>query len=230
MGEHLSSTCWIAIRGAAAGDPDERDRFARRYAPVVTSYLEARWRRDRRMQDVDDALQEVFIELFREGGALGKADPSLPGGFRAFLYGVTRNVASRVEQRRGRRKEVALETGFSSVVPGDDDGDLAKVFDQAWARSIMKQAWELLERQAEARGESGVRRLRILKLRIEEDVPIRDLAEQWGADATFLHNEYGAARREFKAALREVVEFHVPGARDQVDRECRRLLEILNAE
>jgi len=32
------------IRGAAAGEVAERERFARRYIPVVRAYLVARWR------------------------------------------------------------------------------------------------------------------------------------------------------------------------------------------
>ena len=33
------TTCWTVIRGAAAGDRDDRDLFARRYEPVVRAYL-----------------------------------------------------------------------------------------------------------------------------------------------------------------------------------------------
>ncbi len=39
-----ASTCWTVIQGAAAGRGDDRDQFARRYAPVVRAYLGARWR------------------------------------------------------------------------------------------------------------------------------------------------------------------------------------------
>src|SRR5947207_730725 len=37
------STCWTLIEGAAAGDADDRARFAELYMPVIRTYLEARW-------------------------------------------------------------------------------------------------------------------------------------------------------------------------------------------
>src|SRR5262249_51380287 len=156
--ESWSSTCWIAIREAAAGDPAGRERFARRYAPVARAYLEARWKNTTRSHDVDDALQEVFMECFREGGALEKVDPARAGGFRAFLYGITRNIAARIEQRRARKREVPVDTAFADEHPGDEPGDLATVFDRAWAASIMGQAWDHQERQAKEKGDAAIRR------------------------------------------------------------------------
>ncbi len=225
--ESWSSTCWIAIRGAAEGIPEERDRFVRRYAAVVRAYLEARWKRNDRAHDIDDAIQEVFMECFREGGALGKADPGRPGGFRAFLFGVTRNVASRVEQRKARKREVAIDTAFGDAHADADSGDLAVVFDRAWAQSIMRQAWDLQEHTFAASDPGAAKRARLLRLRFEDGLPIREIAARWNEDAARLHQEYATARREFKRALRDVVSFHLPGASADVDTECARLLEAL---
>ena len=88
-------TCWTLIRDAAAGDPAAREWFARVYLPVVTAYLAARWRSTR--HGVDDASQDVFVECFRAGGVLEKADPLR--GFRAVLLGAVRNVARRHEAK-----------------------------------------------------------------------------------------------------------------------------------
>src|SRR5215510_9260970 len=79
------TTCWSLIEGAAAGNADDRARFAHRYAPVVRAYLCARWRGSPHLQDVEDAVQEVFIACFREGGVLARADPTRGGGFRPYL-------------------------------------------------------------------------------------------------------------------------------------------------
>ncbi|MBK8268830.1 MAG: hypothetical protein IPK83_11220 [Planctomycetes bacterium] len=35
--------------------------------------------------DLDDAVQDVFLECFRPDGALDRLDVHRPGGFRAFL-------------------------------------------------------------------------------------------------------------------------------------------------
>ena len=50
--------------------------------------------------ELDDVVQEVFLACFKEDGPLSRADPERPGGFRAYLYGVVRNVARGVEKKR----------------------------------------------------------------------------------------------------------------------------------
>ena len=96
------STCWTVIRAAAAGSPSDREELARRYLGVVRAYLAARWRGSGLRPDLDDAIQEVFVECFRQGGALEAAGDGWVPSFRAFLYGVVRNVARRFESRPKR--------------------------------------------------------------------------------------------------------------------------------
>src|SRR5713101_8976349 len=96
------STCWTMIRGAAAGDPRQRACFATRYIPTVRAYLAARWRCTPHHREIDDAIQEVFLECYRKGGVLERVEPDCGGGFRPFLFGVVRNVALRFEGREGR--------------------------------------------------------------------------------------------------------------------------------
>ena len=87
------TTRWTVIRGAARGDSTNQAEFARHYGPVIRAYLGARWRQTPLIDEVDDAAQQVFLDCFKEDGALGRADPAREGGFGAFLYGVVRNVA-----------------------------------------------------------------------------------------------------------------------------------------
>ena len=56
---------------------------------------------------------------------------------------------------------------------------------------------------------------------------IREIARLWAADPAELHREYARARREFKAALAEVVAFHHPGSAAAIERECAELLALL---
>ena len=63
-------TCWTLIRAAAAGQAAEREEFSRRYLAPVRAYLAARWRASPILGELDDAVQEVFVACFREGGAL----------------------------------------------------------------------------------------------------------------------------------------------------------------
>src|SRR5438270_804413 len=123
-----NSTCWTVIQAAAAGQSGPREEFARHYEPVVRAYLTARW--PSRGEDVDDAVQDVFLECFREGGALARVDPDRPGGFRAFLYGVARNVARRTETARARRLQ-REQTGELEQEPMEDEPSLSALFDRA---------------------------------------------------------------------------------------------------
>src|SRR5262245_62892453 len=93
------STCWTVIRAAAGGSRADREELARRYLGAVRAYLAARWRGSALRDDLDDATQEVFVECFRTGGAVEAAGAGRVPAFRAFLYGVVRNVARRFEGR-----------------------------------------------------------------------------------------------------------------------------------
>ncbi len=210
------------IRDAAAGDPAQRERFARVYEPVVRAYLAARWHTAG--ADLDDAVQDVFVECFRQGGVLERADPGRPGGFRAFLYGVVRNVARRAEARRHRRDE---PRGEELDAMAADEESLSKVFDRAWAKALMREAARLQQEEATRKGEGAVRRVELLQLRFHDGLPIRAIAERWGEDAARLHHEYARAREEFRAALHEVLAFHHPGSPADVERACAELLALL---
>src|SRR5262249_48893927 len=141
--ERLESTCWTVIRGAAAGNGLDRDQFARRYAPVVRAYLTARWPGGARQQEIDDAVQEVFVECFRRGGVLERVGEGRPGGFRAFLYGVARNVALRVETDRARQNVRQAPGGSALDRVAASEASLSTVFDRAWAKALVREAARL---------------------------------------------------------------------------------------
>ena len=219
------STCWTVIQAAAAGSAAERAEFARRYDPVVRAYLAARWRSSPCRHELDDAVQEVFLECFKRGGVLDRAEPGR-GGFRPFLFGVARNVALRAERARGRREHHAGEGRDLEAVADDDPGP-SEAFDRAWATALFREAGRLQEQQARGKGPDACRRVELLRLRFHDDLPIREIARRWGADAAALHHEYAKARQEFKAALLEVVAFHHPGSAAEIEQECANLLAAL---
>src|SRR5438445_13793858 len=100
--DRADSTCWTVIHGAAAGSAADRQDFARRYTPVIRAYLAARWQDSTYQQELDDGVQEVFLECFRQGGVLQRGDPVHPGRFRPFLYGWALNVAEQSVARLDR--------------------------------------------------------------------------------------------------------------------------------
>ncbi len=215
------------IRGAAAGQVTERERFARRYRPVVAAYLRARWPSARFQGQVDDATQEVFVDLFKPGGALERLDESRGPAFRPFLYGVVRYVALAHEQKAARRGAREAAAGSQVPEPAVDDEGLSVVFDRAWARAIMREAGDLQRARASELGPEAMRRVELLDLRFVQHLPIRTIAERWDEPAEHVHRQYARARKEFERALVEIVAFHHPGTSAEVAGECRRLFALL---
>jgi RNA polymerase sigma-70 factor (ECF subfamily) len=221
------STSWTLLRDAAAGGEAPRAEFAARYAPVVRAYLAARWRGSKLIRELDDIVQDVFIECLRDGGLLDRARDDRPGGFRAFLYGAVRNVALRAEAQSARRlARKPMDVVDLQAVP-DREEALSRVYDRAWARAVVREAAERQSALAAHRGEAALRRVELLRLRFHEGLPIREIARRWGLDAAALHHEYARARQEFRSALRDVIAFHHPGSPEDVDRECAQLLSLL---
>lgn len=227
-GPSADSTCWTMLRNAADGRPTARAEFGEHYAPLIRAYLAARWRGSPRIQELDDAIQDVFVECLRHGGVLEKARPEFPGGFRAFLYGLVRNIALRFEQKAARLRDRQGAEGLDpDALAVDSEASLSRVFDRAWAKSIMRQAAARQAERAKAIGEAAGKRVELLRLRFSEGLPIRDIAQLWQVDAAILHREYARARKEFKDALMEVMAFHHPDSPERAERECAELLELL---
>jgi RNA polymerase sigma factor (sigma-70 family) len=221
------STSWTLLRDAAAGGEASRAEFAARYEPVVRAYLSARWRGSKLRQQLDDTVQDVFIECLRDGGLLDRARADRPGGFRAFLYGAVRNVAMRAEARLAQQlaREPTNIVDFQSI-PGYEE-PLSRIFDRAWAKAVVREAAERQLVLAAQRGEAAMRRVELLRLRFDGGMPIREIALLWGVDAASVHHEYARARQEFRSALRDIIAFHLPGSPEDVDHECAQVLSLL---
>jgi RNA polymerase sigma-70 factor (ECF subfamily) len=223
----LQETSWTLIRDAAAGSMSARSDFSRRYLPVVRAYLAARWRGGPFEGDLDDAVQDVFLDCFREGGVIERADPSHGSGFRAFLFGVVRNTALRIEERRARESERREGGDIDPERFAAREERLSGVFDRAWALAVMREAAELQAARAREKGPEAAERVELLRLRFHEGMAIRDIALLWGADPARLHHDYAQARLEFMSALREVVGLHERCPAEQLEAECARLLDLL---
>jgi len=217
---------WSLIARAAAGDGGARSVFASSYLPVVRSFLDARWRSTRLAGETDDAVQEVFVECLRENGVLSSADPDR-GDLRGLLYGVTRKVAARFEERVRKRHSRDLATGSMLDAIQAREPSLSSVFDSEWARTFMRLTGDRMRAYAE-RGTPGARlRVELLRLRFAEGMPIREIAEQWEVDPDTVHRAYAKAREEFKLCLRRVVAEHAVRSEVDLDAEVERIFELL---
>lgn len=214
-------TRWSLIQRAAEGDGDARSSFGRSYLPLVRACLSARWRNSVHAADVDDAVQDVFVECFKPGGPLGRADAAT-GDFRGFLHGVVRNVALRWEERR---RDAARRVHEPYQEVADVEATVSQVFDREWARTLVREAAELMRRQAV---DDGARlRVELLRLRFGADLPVRDIAVRFAMTSEAVHRAYARARDEFRVCLRQVVSCHAVRTEAELDDECRRLSALL---
>jgi len=220
--ERGDSTCWTLVRAAAAGDVESRETFSRLYGPVIRAYLAARWRLPVLHEDVADGAQEVFLQCFKPGGALGRAAADRTGGFRAYLFGVVRNVAGTLDEARRRRRLAPNEV---EDVPSDD-ASLSHVFDRAFARALTREARRLMEERAAGEGHAHLR-VRALELMYEHGLPARDVATRMDLDVSAVYIHLSRGRKEFRAALLEVLaSYHPEDTKEELERRC---VEIFTA-
>ncbi len=216
-----SLTCWTLIHHAAEGCHESLNLFLRRYEHVVRRTLAVRWKGSWRAAQIEDAIQEVFLECIRPKGVLSKVDQQRAGGFRALLYGVTRNVMRRFE---AQASPVQIE--LPDVVT--HEATVSRAFDRELAQSIMKEASLTQMRLAQERGAEAQRRVELLKARFLDNRPIRDIAQQWQVDPAWLHRQYAKAREEFLEALLQVIASYQPCATNAENiQTCRELLGLL---
>jgi RNA polymerase sigma factor (sigma-70 family) len=214
-------TSWTMIDSARQGDRGARERFARRYGEVVRAYFAARWRAGALEAEVDDAVQDVFVDCLRQDGALGRIDPGRP--FRPFLHGVARTVALRFEQRRGKQDAGALSAEELEA----RDTRLSVAFDRAFAVELMQEATELQKTRARAAGGVKLRRVELLELRFQEGLSIAEIARSWKEEPSRLHHLYADAREDFRECLRETVARRNGGTAAELERECDWMLAVL---
>ena len=220
------TTSWGLIRDAAGGDTLRRDAFVRRYEAAVRAWFLSRWRDGPLTSDVEDAVQEVFVDCFRDGGARGRAQPDRGGGFRAFLFGVAHKVALRHERRVARRREQTPSSGAFDALASSELSS-SRAFDRAWAHAVVLRAMARFVATQREKGPRHERRVEILRQRFELDRPIRDIATALGLDAPLVHKEYARARQDFRSALVAEVRDMRPGEVFDAEAECVRILGLL---
>lgn len=221
----FDTTHWSVVLGAAEGQAEARDEFCRTYGRVVRAYLCARWRLPGQHENVEEGVQEVFVECFKERGALSRVDPARP--FRAYLYGVTSTAAAALERKWRKRDRDHGVSGFEPDRVERDEATLSQVFDREWARLVGREARRLFVARS-AEGEAGARRARCLELRYHHGRPPREIAAELGVQVERVYEMLHQAKAEYRRALLEVVSQHHPGAtRADLERICGELAGLL---
>jgi len=217
----FETTCWTVVRGAAAGHQDDRDRFARQYAPLIRRYLASRWRLAPDHDRVVEASHEAVIQLFKPGGALTNIEHGRDNGFRAFLYGVVRNVALMIERSARRNDRVQTWSDIDPATIEDSEASLSRVFARAWFDMIATEARNLM---AARPGERCKAAYRCLELRYLDGIPPRDIAKRIGLHVKDVYELLRTGRNEYRAALLEVMATYYPDATEsELEQRCREL-------
>ncbi len=217
----FDTTHWSVVLGAAEGDDVARESFCRTYGRIIRAYLCARWRVRFDHDQVSEGVQEVFLECFKDRGALERVDPARP--FRAFLYGVTAKTALALERRRARNARDGPRGDVDLDRVEKDDATLSQVFDREWARMVGGEARALFVERAGSDG-ARFRRARCLELRYQKGLPPRDIAKELDVTVERVYEMLHQAKSEYRAALLDVMASHHPGAtRSDLERICGEL-------
>lgn len=128
----------VRIRG---GDEVAWEEFHARYRPLIAWAV---GRAGLTGADVDDAAQDVMLELFR--GQLTFRYDRTRGRFRDYLFVVARRAAARVRAKAARREVTAAEL----PEPAADDGFRA-AWEAEWQRAVLREALDVVRGEVEAR-------------------------------------------------------------------------------
>jgi RNA polymerase sigma factor (sigma-70 family) len=197
-----------ALVAAAGGDPTEQAVFAAVYGELVRKWLWFRWRHGPLRGLIEDAVQEVFVECLRPGGALQHLDPGRAvHGPAAFLRGVVQHVAQRIERSEARRLRTIRERLADSPTVRPDPPEQG---DADWARARIATALDMLDRGD--RASPPHRSLRqFLRLHFEDGLPVRAIARLWHEPAQRVQETRRRACRRFRDCLVRVVQGKDPG-------------------
>jgi DNA-directed RNA polymerase specialized sigma24 family protein len=196
----ITTTCWDLIDRAAHEDADARTEFVRRYSAAIRAYLAVRWKGSVLSSEMEDATQEVFYRCFRSQGALQRVHRGR-GMFRAFLFGIIRNVARQVEERK---RPSALDVDSNAGHFAADEASSSAEFDKALILSLIREGMSRWEQTA-ANDEEARLRIRLLHAKVVQGEKISVLAQSWKLPARVLYRQYALARQDFERVLKETL-------------------------
>jgi RNA polymerase sigma factor (sigma-70 family) len=213
---------WNLIRRAADGDAHAREQFVEAYAPVIRATMtKLRWGHSP-TQDIDDAIQDTFVDLLRPRGALERFDPKRCPSFLAYLRGVVRNIARRRARQASRARERQVQPAVIGRIPSLTRS-ASRAHEVKLAEARVRTAWKRWARSA--KNEYQRLRVWILEQRFHEGKGIAEMARDRGLCPAVVDYHYRFALRELRKTLRKVIREQEPSAR--VDEEILSIFMLL---
>lgn len=224
------------VAGARSPDPEEarvaRERIAQAYWKPVYAYL--RLRAGAAPEDAEDLTQGFFARAFEKRFFDGY-DPAR-ARFRTFVrtcldaYVANERAAQRRLKRGGGVALLSLdfadaERGLPEPAAAGEDADA--VFHREWVRAVCADAVEEVRRRCRASGRDAAlalfERCDLSDLADADRPSYAALAAEFGLPPTQVTNLLASARREFRAALLDVLRART-ASDEEFEDEARRLL------
>jgi RNA polymerase sigma factor (sigma-70 family) len=229
------STRWSMVARAGRGDATgARDAIAWLFeAYSYPLYAYAR-RRGLLHEEAEDAVHELFAHCL-EHGSLAQADPAR-GRFRSYILGAFEHRLSNRRRfwnalkRGGGRSAMSLEAEvaekrYSREPAGGDDP--RKLYEAAWARTVIDRAFERVRADYVERGEGHL--FERLRSRLVDEIEpglLADLARELGKSEDALKVALHRLRKRFRASLEGEIAETVDGPAE-VEDELRHLFDAL---
>jgi DNA-directed RNA polymerase specialized sigma24 family protein len=236
-GAAFLTTHWTLVLNARQSDPTETARkalsnFCEAYWPPLYSFVR---RRGHASPEAQDLVQGFFAHLL-EQNTLSRADKE-KGRLRTFLLGSLQNFLCNEYDRIHRLKrggghrivsiDEHLPEAEASVMETAHLSD-SRCYDQVWASTIVKRAWEHLHDAFEAEGKAeSLEVLRPFVTASGRTAPDQEeAAEKLGVPVATLRTWIWRLRKRYREALRMEVASTVSDPAD-VDQELHYLYQIL---
>ncbi len=201
-------TSWNLVSLAGTDVDLARREFALRYEKFVRRVLAKRWLGTIFCNDFDDAIQEVFIECFKPGGVIERADSRRGNSFRTLLFQVASHVAARFERSHRRWQSQGMDEDLLNEMATTH----ASGYDVVTQEEVSDLVREALRRMIHHHDPDVRSRGQLLDRHICQNEKIIAMAGGDSGVAERLHREHRKAKKEWKSFLVEVVqsEYRVP--------------------
>jgi RNA polymerase sigma-70 factor (ECF subfamily) len=230
--ESFPTTRWSLVRGAGdRSGPEARAALAAlcgAYWYPIYAFIR---RKGYGPDDAQDLTQDYFARLL-EKGLLAAADRS-KGRFRALLRADCQHFLIDRYRRRAREggtAPVALDAGAAEgryrIEPADAMSP-ERLFDRAWALTLLDRVLGLLAEEYAARGRAeAFERLKVILIQGKGAVPAADLAARLGMTEGAVHVAVHRLRRRYREVLREQIAATVDDP-SEVEDEVRSLFDAI---
>ena len=141
---------------------------------------------------------------------------------------MTQKVACDQDRVATRHRRLRLQPQEALDCIDSSDASQSQVFDRAWARLVVREAYDTLIADG-GTCPDALRRLQVLRLRYQEGLPPREIARRLAiADVRAVYQMLSTGRTQFRRALTAVMRSYNPSASpSEIERYCRDLLGLL---